>query len=120
MTCRMCWACDNGYRSNMMLSTRDIEKLRDRIVQALRPEKIFLFGSYATKRETSDSDIDLMVIMESDLAPHKRNIALKRLFPCRNFSLDAFVYTPQEYARYKDIPGTIIYNATNYGKLLYG
>jgi len=103
-----------------MLSFQDIEQLRDRIAQALHPEKIFLFGSYAEARATEDSDVDLVVVMESDLATHQRNVALKRLFPRRSFSLDAFVYTPQEFTKYKDIPGTIVYNATHHGKLLYG
>lgn len=103
-----------------MLSFQDIEQLRDRIAQALHPDKIFLFGSYAEARATEDSDVDLVVVMESDLAPHQRNVALKRLFPRRSFSLDAFVYTPQEFTKYKDIPGTIVYNATHHGKLLYG
>lgn len=103
-----------------MLSLTDIDNLKDRITLAMKPEKIFLFGSYAENRATADSDVDLLVVMESELAPHKRNVALKRLFPRRSFSLDAFVYTPQEFAKYKGIPGTIVYNATNHGKLLYG
>jgi predicted nucleotidyltransferase len=103
-----------------MLSTFDIDQLKERIAQAMKPEKIFLFGSYAENRATDDSDVDLVVIMDSELPLHKRNVALKRLFPRRSFSLDAFVFTPLEFARYKDIPGTIIYNATHHGKLLYG
>lgn len=103
-----------------MLSSADIEQLKERIAQAMKPDMIFLFGSYAENRATPDSDVDLMVVMESGLAPHKRNVAVKRLFPRRSFSLDAFVYTPQEFARFKDIPGTIVYTATHHGKLLYG
>lgn len=103
-----------------MFSSHDIEQLRDRVAETLHPEKIFLFGSYAEGRATEDSDIDLVVVMESELSPHKRNIALKRLFPRRRFSLDAFVYTPQEFLKYKDIPGTIVYNAAHFGKQIYG
>lgn len=103
-----------------MFSSHDIEHLRDLVAGALHPEKIFLFGSYAEGRATEDSDIDLVVVMESKLSPHKRNIALKRLFPRRTFSLDAFVYTPQEFSKYKDIPGTIVYNASHFGTLIYG
>ena len=103
-----------------MLSFSDIDQLRDKIAQTLHPEKIFLFGSHAQGTATEDSDIDLVVVMDTELSRHKRNVALKRLFPRRSFSLDAFVYTPQEFSKYKDIPGTIQYNATHYGKLIYG
>lgn len=103
-----------------MLSTQDIEQLKERITQAMHPEKIYLFGSYAGGNATDESDVDLLVVMDSALTPHKRNVAVKRLFPRRSFSLDAFVYTPQEFARYRDIPGTIVYNATHHGRLLHG
>jgi len=103
-----------------MLSSLDIDQLRDRISQTMHPEKIYLFGSYADGKATEESDIDLLVVMDSPLTPHKRNVAVKRLFPRRSFSLDAFVYTPQEFARYRDIPGTIVYNATHHGRLLHG
>ena len=103
-----------------MLSPVDIEQLRDRITQAMHPDKIYLFGSYADGNASDESDIDLLVVMNSELPPHKRNVAVKRLFPRRTFSLDAFVYTPQEFERYRDIPGTIVYNAAHHGRLLHG
>ena len=103
-----------------MLSSFDIDQVRERITQAFHPDKIFLFGSYAEGNATEDSDIDLLVVMESEIERHQRNIALKRLFPHRKFSLDAFVYTPQEFHKSKDIPGTIAYNATHFGKQIYG
>ncbi len=103
-----------------MLSTLDIDQLRDRITQAMQPEKIYLFGSYADGKANDESDVDLLVVMQSELSPHQRNVAVKRLFPRRSFSLDAFVYTPLEFARYRDIPGTIVYNATHHGRLLHG
>lgn len=102
------------------LALADIDHLRDRIAEALHPEKIFLFGSYAEGTATEESDVDLLVVAESEFASHKRNIALKRLFPRRRFSLDAFVYTPSEYLKYKDVPGTIAYSAAHSGKLIYG
>jgi predicted nucleotidyltransferase len=103
-----------------MLTSVDIDKLRNTIAESMHPEKIFLFGSYAEGRATEDSDVDFLVVMESQLLPHRRNVELKRLFPHRKFSLDAFVYTPEEFSRYKDVPGTIVYTAAHNGKLIYG
>ncbi|GFO62235.1 nucleotidyltransferase domain-containing protein [Geomonas paludis] len=103
-----------------MLTSVDIDNLCETIVQGVHPQRIFLFGSYAEGRQTEDSDIDLVVVMNSDLDPHKRNVTLKRLFPRRKFSLDAFVFTPEEFERYKDVPGTIVYTAAHEGRLLYG
>ncbi len=104
----------------MILSACDIDQLKERIAQTMHPEKIYLFGSYAHGKATDESDVDLVVVMDSELTPHQRNVAVKRLFPLRSFSLDAFVYTPQEFARYRDIPGTIVYDAAHNGRLLHG
>jgi len=103
-----------------MLTSVDIDTLRNTIAESMHPDKIYLFGSYAEGRATDDSDIDFLVVMESEQMPHRRNVALKRLFPHRKFSLDAFVYTPDEFSRYKDVPGTIVYTAAHSGKLIYG
>jgi uncharacterized protein len=55
-----------------MLTAVDIENLRNTIAEQMHPDKIFLFGSYADGRATDDSDIDFLVVMRSELQPHRR------------------------------------------------
>jgi hypothetical protein len=40
------------------------------IVENFDPEKIIIFGSYVTDNPTVDSDLDIMIIMESDQPMH--------------------------------------------------
>ncbi|MBI5194174.1 MAG: nucleotidyltransferase domain-containing protein [Nitrospirae bacterium] len=47
-----------------------------RIIDNFNPEKIILFGSYAYGQATKDSDIDLMVVMDTDLKPYERAIPM--------------------------------------------
>ena len=68
----------------------------DRIVQTLRPEKIILFGSYAYGDPSPDSDIDLLVIMKTDLPPRQRYLSVSRLLRPRPFPVDILVKTPDE------------------------
>jgi predicted nucleotidyltransferase len=103
-----------------MLSKKDIEQIKNKIVSELRPQKIYIFGSYARENADEESDIDILVIMNTLLNPHQRNLQVKRLFPRRSFSMDAFVYTPEEALRYQNIPGTVLNSAVTRGKLLYG
>lgn len=103
-----------------MITANKIEEIKEKIVNAVSPEKIILFGSYATGEATEESDIDLVVIWDSDLNPHKRNLFLSRLFPKRNFSLDIFAFTKEEANKLKDIAGTILYEAFHRGKVIYG
>jgi uncharacterized protein len=67
-----------------------------RIVAALHPEKIILFGSYARGNPTPDSDVDLLVIMRATDSARDRSWAVSRLFLPRPFSVDILVRTPQE------------------------
>ncbi|MBW2039830.1 MAG: nucleotidyltransferase domain-containing protein [Deltaproteobacteria bacterium] len=57
-----------------------LKEITDKIVQTLKPEKIFLFGPHAYGRPGKDSDLDLLIIMESSERPAKRRIRVSRLF----------------------------------------
>lgn len=47
------------------VTMNDIQNVVKRLVVAVNPRKIILFGSYARGEETPDSDIDFMVIEDS-------------------------------------------------------
>ena len=67
-----------------------------KIVRELAPQKIVLFGSYAYGSPNPHSDVDLLVIMETD-QPHKeRSWAVSRLLLPRPFPVDILVKTPDE------------------------
>lgn len=103
-----------------MITENKIREIKEKIVQAVSPDKIILFGSYARGEATEESDLDFVVIWDSDLNQHKKNLFLSRLFPKRDFSLDIFAFTKQEAERFKDIAGTILYEAFHHGKVIYG
>ncbi|MCC6297791.1 MAG: nucleotidyltransferase domain-containing protein [Anaerolineales bacterium] len=69
----------------------------DRIVRALKPEKIILFGSYADGDPTHDSDVDLLVIMKTRKKRSERYRAVSSLLLPRQFPVDIIVKTPKEY-----------------------
>ena len=66
------------------------------IVAALHPQKIILFGSYACGNPTPDSDVDLLVIMETDKPPRERVVAVSLALYPRPFPVDILVKTPRE------------------------
>jgi predicted nucleotidyltransferase len=70
-----------------------------RIVAVLHPEKVILFGSYAYGRPSDNSDVDLLVIMETTARPADRYLAVSRVIRPRPFSIDILVKTPKEIAR---------------------
>ena len=91
----------------------------ERIINEFNPDKIILFGSHAYGNPTQDSDIDLLVVMDTNEKPHKRAVGLRKLLKNLGIPKDIVVKTPEEFSRFKDVIGTIIYPAAHKGKVLY-
>ena len=102
-----------------MLSTETLAEIAGKIVQRFNPEKIILFGSYATDEATEDSDLDLLVVAETDLPPRERFPAVARLLADYRLACDVIVNTPDEYRRWRNVVNHIVYFADKYGKVLY-
>jgi predicted nucleotidyltransferase len=73
-----------------------VKEVTRSIVRAFHPRKIILFGSRASGTPGPDSDIDLLVIMDSTLPAGRRAARIYRMLGVRPFSLDILVYTPRE------------------------
>ncbi len=71
----------------------------ERIVEEIKPNKVVLFGSYAYGVPTPDSDVDLLIILETDAPGKERSWAVSRLLLPRPFPVDILVKTPQEVAQ---------------------
>jgi len=97
-----------------------VEKVVRRITEALRPAKIILFGSRATGNARPDSDLDLLVICDEPVSKRETQLAIRRLFPVQDFSMDVFVLTPGEYERQKKVVSTVGRTAFREGVVCYG
>ncbi|MEK7376340.1 MAG: nucleotidyltransferase domain-containing protein [Candidatus Margulisiibacteriota bacterium] len=79
-----------------MLSRKDIIEIVQTIKRKTNPKLIYLFGSYSSGRQTETSDLDILVIDDSN--GDKNSLALeisKTLFP-RNYGLDLIVVSPED------------------------
>jgi predicted nucleotidyltransferase len=96
-----------------------LDEIVRRIVSALEPEKIIFFGSYVYGTPSPDSDVDLLVIMETDARPADRYLAVSRLLRPRPFPLDILVKTPQEIAQALAKGDFFIREIITKGRVLY-
>lgn len=96
-----------------------IKNIVDKIINNFNPEKIILFGSYAYGHPTVDSDMDIMIVMDTDEKPHKRAVSVRKVLKGIGIPKDIIVKTPEEFERFKDIVGTIVYPAAHKGRIIY-
>lgn len=67
------------YLSEDMIGTDKISEIVNKIATGYNPDKIILFGSYASGNPSDDSDLDLFVIKDSDLPRRFFNQTLLQL-----------------------------------------
>lgn len=95
-----------------------IQKLCKQIVDAFRPQKVILFGSYAYGTPTFDSDIDLLVVM-----PYEENELDKMAEVRRSLSsempLDVLVKTPKQIEERIKMEDFFVRDIIENGKVLY-
>jgi uncharacterized protein len=98
-----------------------IESIVRRIVNYLLVEKIILFGSYSNTQgsPTPDSDIDLLIIMETSESLTKRVLSVSRLLRPRPFPMDILVRTPQEITAILESGDAFFQEIMTQGSVIY-
>lgn len=102
-----------------MIDLAEIEEIARKIGDIVCADRIILFGSHATGQATADSDVDLLVVAESELPPHKRAREIYRRIRPMRFPVDIIVVTPDEARMAGDVPFSFISRALREGKTIY-
>lgn len=96
-----------------------IRQAAQKIAEAVQPEKIILFGSFAYGQPDPDSDVDLLVIMESERSVHARSVQVSEILYPRPFPVDIIVRTPAEVAERIALGDSFFREIMTKGKVLY-
>ena len=97
-----------------------IRKVVQQIVERFHPQKVILFGSYAHGTPAKDSDVDLLVVMETDENPlHMAGLisaAIDHPFPLdilvmRPFDLEEYLKERAVFATQVISKGVVLYEA---------
>ena len=102
------------------LVAKELDKIIS-IIKNINPEKIYLFGSYATRSFDEESDIDLLIVAPSDKTPLERRLMLRRMLLeyDRSIGLDLLVYTPDEFDMLRKESSSFISSAIRKGTKIY-
>ena len=103
-----------------MVAFNEIEAVARKIAEQSEAKAVILFGSHARGQAGKDSDVDLLVIAESDLPRHKRSRQLHLMFKPYPFAMDILVYTPGEVEKERQFKLSFISRVLREGRRLYG
>jgi predicted nucleotidyltransferase len=95
-----------------------IKAVADQIAMEFQPERIVLFGSHAYGEPAPDSDVDLLVVMDTPLREVDQAIAIGRTLR-RPFGLDLIVRTPANLQRRLALGDWFLREIIERGQVMY-
>lgn len=126
------WECRLNIQGSVNVAEQTIVTVEDRarqlateldrfiqiVVEHMQPERIILFGSFASGRIDEWSDLDLVVVAQTDLPFYDR---LKQviLLVRSTVGMDVVVYTPDEWEHLKASRMFVREEIAHKGKAVY-
>jgi len=103
----------------MVPTQEQLDKILQRVIEAVHPLRVILFGSAARGEMTPDSDVDLLVVMPD--GTHRRHTMeyLHTRFSGLPLPVEVVVATPTDLERYGRSVGLIYRAALEEGRELY-
>jgi uncharacterized protein len=95
-----------------------IRAVARQIAEQYKPQKIILFGSYARGKPRPESDLDLLVIMDTPLKEWEQSLQIRRSLGVM-FGMDLIVRTPKKLAQRLKMGDSFIQDVLKEGKVLY-
>ena len=95
-----------------------IDQVVDQIVEKFKPQRIILFGSYARGNPHPESDVDMLVVMDTPLSEVQQAIEICQRIEYR-FGLDLIVHTPKSLAMRLKLGDWFLRDALQEGRVLY-
>jgi predicted nucleotidyltransferase len=93
--------------------------MKEALLTAYDPEAIILFGSIGRGDGDEFSDVDLLVVIETDRNTEELGHEMTQYLDSISEEKHIIVRTPREFCRQVDIPGTLVYSTVQEGKILF-
>lgn len=103
--------------------TKELELLKECLVNTLNPAKIYLFGSFAEGKQTQDSDFDFYIVMHDNTTERMLSLttkAYKAINNLRTRAVDIIVNKETRFDNRKKLNLTLENEVANKGVLVYG
>ncbi len=104
-----------------MITQKIIDETKKRLIKAYKPRKIYIFGSYAWGTPDDESDLDLLIVVDSykreDL--HSLKVKAYKLLIDLRFSKDIVIYSKDEFEKFSKDRARFCYKVKHDGQKIY-
>ena len=102
-----------------MIPEEIIEEAVSRLVATAKPQKIFLFGSYARGDAQEHSDLDFLVVQKEIKNRRKESVHLQDVLRPMRLPVDILITSEATFKEWEDVIGTVFNEIKREGILCY-
>jgi predicted nucleotidyltransferase len=102
------------------ITPEKVNQAVEQIKTISQPKKIILFGSYIQGKSHRNSDLDILIVCDSELkSARKESVRIRRALKGIEMAMDILVVPEDELEELSASPGLIYREALNKGKVVY-
>lgn len=91
-----------------------------KLIQAGRPRRLYLFGSYVHRKKKQPNDLDVLVVVGDGVEnTRQESVRLRDAVGDISMALDIVVVRESQFFQLRDAPGLIYREAVRSGRLIY-
>jgi predicted nucleotidyltransferase len=110
----------DGKNTGEIRENKELTEIVRRLIDAYRPERIYLFGSRARSDFGGDSDYDLMVIVPDSASPERKRSRLAyEVLRGTGVAADVLVWTRDAFDRRLHLRASLPSTIVSEGRVLY-
>lgn len=96
-----------------------VKLIVERIAEAVRPTRIYVYGSRVKGTATPESDVDVLILADTDARHRDIQLQVHRLFSSPAIALDVSVMRTDDFEQQRGIANTLAREVHENGVLCY-
>ena len=102
------------------ITPEKVNQAIEKIITISQPKKLILFGSYIQGKSHRNSDLDILIVSDSELrSARKESVRIRRALKGIDMAMDILVVPEDKLEELSATPGLIFREALNKGKVVY-
>lgn len=102
-----------------MFDYTKVDEVIKRIISAVNPKLIIVFGSVARREARDDSDLDILVVFEGDVDEKQMYYEISGLFIGLRLPFDLLIMSEAKFNHYKDKNYSFTHKIVTTGEVVY-